>query len=155
MDNIIVYIDDAHYARQLLAPMKSSPMPGHGAGSATHWVLVACAPRMTQRISKWVSNAARENWRTKWSEKLFDQVTPSLRAQGDRTTTMLAKGPLPELTKRLLAEHGPARILDARRPKFGHDLQPVTADQPAPAEGSWGIPGAVVGLGAALVLAAE
>lgn len=155
MDNIIVYLDDAAYARQQLSPMKSSPVPGHAAGDATHWVLVACAPRMTHRISKWVSHSARENWRSKWSEKLFAQIAPLLQAQGDRVTMVLAKGPLPELTARLLTEHGPARVLDARRPKFGQDLQPVTADQPAPAEGRWSLPGAVVGLGAALVLAAE
>ena len=153
MEKIIVYLDDASYAQQQLAPMRSGRPPA--AASATHWVLVACAPRLTKRISKWVSHSARENWRAKWAEKVFAQVEPQLRARGDQVTTMLAKGPLPELTRKLIAEHSASRVLDARRPKFGQDLQPVTADQPAAKDGRWEVPGAVAGMGALLVLAAE
>ena len=147
MDKIIVYVDDAIYAEQQLAPMKNS--------TGTHWVVVACAPRMTHRISKWVSHSARENWRAKWADKLFGAVVPMLKAQGDQVTPVLAKGPLTELTQRLVAEHGVARVLDARRPKFGHDMEPVTANQPASNPSRWTVPGAVAGLGAMLVLAAE
>jgi hypothetical protein len=46
-------------------------------------------------------------------------------------------------------------VLDARRPKFGHQLPPVTADQPASSDARWEVPGAVLGMGAMLVLAAE
>ena len=152
MDKIIVYVDDAAYAEQQLTPKKSSDKSPAG---TTHWVLVACAPRLTHRISKWVSHSARENWRLKWSEKLFAQVCPPLAARGDTVTTVLAKGPLPELTTKLIAQYGPARVLDARRPKFGEDMQPVTADQPPKTDGRWEVPGAVVGMGALLVLAAE
>jgi hypothetical protein len=108
MDKVIVYIDDPAYASQRL------PAPGH---APTHWVLVACAPRMTHRISKWVSHSARENWRAKWADKLFEQVVPPLRARGDAVTPVLARGPLPELTRVLMAEHGTARVIDVRRPK--------------------------------------
>ena len=107
MEKVIVYLDDAAYARQQLL----------AAAEPTHWLLVACAPRMTHRISKWVSHSARENWRAKWAGKLFDQVIPPLQARGDAVTPVLAKGPLPELTRLLMAEHGTARILDVRRPK--------------------------------------
>ncbi|MEJ8838810.1 hypothetical protein [Ramlibacter sp. AN1133] len=107
MEKVIVYLDDAAYARAHL-PAVAEP---------THWLLVACAPRMTHRISKWVSHSARENWRTKWADKLFDQVLPPLRERGDHVTPILAKGPLPELTRALIAEHGEARVVDARRPK--------------------------------------
>lgn len=150
MEKIIVYLDDAAYAQQQLAPMKTA-----GAQPQTHWILVACAPRMTQRISKWVSHSARENWRAKWADKLFEQIVPQIKASGDEVTCVLAKGPLPELTRKLISDHGVARVLDARRPKFGQDLLPVTADQPAPGEGRWSVPGAVLGMGAVLVLAAE
>ena len=156
MEKIIVYVDDAAYAQQQLAPMRSSVgTPGGEPRPNTHWVLVACAPRLTHRISKWVSHSARENWRAKWAEKLFTQVVPQLQNGGDSVTTVLAKGPLPELTRKLTAEHGVARVLDARRPKFGETLQPVTADQPAGRDSRWDVPGAVVGMGALLVLAAE
>lgn len=128
MQKVIVYLDDPAYARQQL--------PGPD-GAGTHWVLVACAPRMTHRISKWVSHSARENWRAKWADKLFDQVVPALRARGDDVTPVLARGPLPELTRDLMAEHGTVRVLDVRRPKQDAGLVP---------------PGAMMSL-AALVLA--
>ena len=150
MDKIIVYVDDAAHAQQQLAPMQSTP-----AGQPTHWILVACAPRMTQRIGKWVSHSARENWRTKWAAKLFAQLVPELEKSGDTVTPVLAKGPLPKLTEQLLAEHGAARIFDGRRPKFGVDLPPGTGNQPISEEGRWTLPGAALGLGAMLILGAE
>lgn len=152
MDNIIVYVDDAEYARQQLVPMESGT-PGRRQG--THWILVACPPRMTRHISKWVNHAARENWRNKWAEKLFFQLSPELRTGGDTVTEVLARGPLVELTQALQNRHGVARVLDARRPKFGQDLQPVTPDQPTGQEARWAVPGAVAGMGALLVLAGE
>lgn len=152
MDKIIVYLDDADFARHQLAPMENgSP----GARQGTHWILVACPPRMTRHISKWVTHTARENWRAKWAEKLLTQIMPELQAHGDQVTPVLAHGPLIELTKELLAQHGTARVLDARRPKFGQDMPAVTAGQPVTHQARWSVPGAVAGMGAALVLAAE
>jgi hypothetical protein len=132
MDKVIVYLDDPAYAREHMA----------AAAAPTHWVLVACAPRMTHRISKWVSHSARENWRAKWAGKLFDQMVPALRARGDAVTPVLARGPLPELTRTLMAEHGTARVLDVRRPKAADD------------RGAGGS-ATLLGLGALLLLAAE
>ena len=153
MDKIIVYVDDAAYARQQLAPMKASgPETGR---LPTHWVVVACAPRMTHRISKWVSHSARENWRAKWSEKLFGEISPWIAERGDTMTPVLAKGPLVALSNRLVAQHGASRVLDARRPKLGQDMQPVTADQPADKQNPWTLPGAVAGMGMVLVLASD
>lgn len=154
MQTMIVYLDDAAYALQQLAPMKETAPAT--AARATHWVLVGCAPRMTQRINKWISHSAREKWRGQWAAKLFAAIQPALTAGGaDRVTTLLAKAPLPELTRKLLAEYGDCRVLDVRRPKFGQDLAPITANQPMAKAGRWEVPGAVAGLGAALVLAAE
>jgi hypothetical protein len=87
-ETLIVYIDDAAYAQQQLAPMLSSQLP-------TRWVLVACAPRMTRRIGKWLSNSARENWRDKWCDKLFAQMLPMLRTDGSQVQCRVATGPLP------------------------------------------------------------
>ena len=151
MDNIIVYLDDAEFALQQLAPMKNSA-PSQG---RTHWILVACPPRMTRYINKWVNHTARQEWRAKWAEKLFAQVIPAMQANGDRITRVLAQGPLVQQTSALLEQHGEARVLDARRPKFGQDLQPVVAGQPTEGAARWSLPGAVVGMGAVLVLAAE
>ncbi|KQP47775.1 hypothetical protein [Pseudorhodoferax sp. Leaf274] len=157
METVIVYIDDAAYARQQLASVLDA-----GATDTqlppVHWVLVACAPRMTHRISKWVSHSARENWRAKWSDKLFNEVSPWLRQRGDRITEVLAKGPLTELQAQLAGEHRTQHLLDARRPKLGHDMQPVVAPAEAPAPSKkqppWSLPGAIAGIfGLVLVLA--
>ena len=151
MDKIIVYLDDAAYAQQQLAPM----MGGTGAAPA-HWILVACPPRLTRHISKWVSHSARESWRAKWAEQLFAEVAAPLLTRGHPVTQLVASNaPLLEQTQALLLEHGGARVLDARRPKVGQDLQPVTADQPVAGDSRWTVPGAVAGLAAVMVLAAE
>jgi hypothetical protein len=148
MDKIIVYVDDAEHALQQLTPMLTG-------GGRTQWRVVACPPRMTRHISKWVSHAARENWRIKWAEKLFEQLLPALHQRGDEVTTELACGPLKQVTGRLLDQFGPARVLDARRPKFGQDLVPVTADQPTCKWSHWTLPGSVATMGAVLILASE
>lgn len=113
MNRVIVYVDDAAYARQMLAPLFARE-----AAAQTQWILVACAPRMTHRISKWVSHSARENWRAKWADKLFAQMRTLLQLPAGRVTTVLAKGPLAELTDQLQAGGMPAaQVVDARRPK--------------------------------------
>ena len=114
MEKIILYVDDATYACEQFAELA----PDANSVVARHWVLVACAPRMTHRISKWVSHSARENWRTKWADKLFAQILPGLRAPANSVTTVVAKGPLVELTEQLqAAQPSAAQVVDARRPK--------------------------------------
>jgi len=151
MEKVILYVDDPAYAREFLARMVAAEADVE----VRHWVLVACAPRMTHRISKWVSHSARENWRSKWFAKVQEQLLPLLQRQGKLVTPILAKGPLTELTKRLKLEHGAAQVVDARRPKVGVDLEPVAPDVAPPGQSSWALPGAVVGMGALLLLANE
>lgn len=153
MDKIIVYLDDPEFAQHHLVPMKNETTAG--VRQTTHWVLVACPPRLTRHISKWVHQTARQGWRAKWAEKLFARITPVLQAQGDQMTLVVAHGSLIELTRELQSQHGIARVLDARRPKFGQDMLPVAPDQPVSNEPRWAVPGAVAGMGAALLLAAE
>ena len=99
MDKIIVYVDDADHAQQLLAPLVANEP-----ASQRHWVLVACAPRMTHRVSKWVSHSARESWRNKWADKLFAQIIPGAGLRPSQVTTVLAKIPLAELTEQLQSQ---------------------------------------------------
>jgi hypothetical protein len=161
MDKIIVYIDDAAHALQQLTPMKTGGPVASSLAQArqpiqvTQWILVACPPRMTQHINKWVNHSAREKWRAKWSEKVLAQIAPTLTTQGDLVVPLVAKGTLTTLTDRLLAEHGPARVLDARRARLGQDLPPITRDQPTEHDSRWSLPGAVAGMGALLVLASD
>jgi hypothetical protein len=119
LDTYIVYLDDALYAQRELASLLSQPQP-------KRFVLVACAPRMTRRIGKWLSHASRENWRAKWCERLFAQFVPMVRRE-DAVLCEVATGPLPELTEILLKDFRQAQVLDVRRPKFGMDLPAVVA----------------------------
>jgi hypothetical protein len=150
MDKIIAYVDDADYALHQLAPMLNAP-----GASPVQWILVACPPRMSRHISKWVNRAARESWRNKWADKLFQRIVPSIKARGDAVVTLLPQGPLVETTQELQAKYGAARVLDARRPKLGQDMPPVTPDQPGAQDTRWAVPGAITGMAAFLVLATE
>ena len=131
MDKIIVYVDDADHAQQLLAPLAAKE-PAH----QRHWVLVACAPRMTHRVSKWVSHSARESWRNKWADKLFAQIITGVGLPHAQVTTVLAKGPLAELTEQLQADlqndgHRPAPVMDARKPRSPADSPEAVTPRPA------------------------
>lgn len=122
LDTYIVYLDDAAYAQQELEHVLRQPQ-------TKRFVLVACAPRMTRRIGKWLSHSARENWRDKWCEKLFAQFVPMISKQ-DHVFCEVATGPLPDYTQMLLKDLGRAQVLDARRPKFGTELAPITQPMP-------------------------
>ena len=147
MDNIIVYVDDASYALQMLQPMR----PTSSARPPSRWITVACAPHLSHDASKWVSQNALESWRGEWAEKLFAQLVPALQQEGDIVVTRLAQPNLSSQTESLIKEYGEARVLDARRPKLGQDLQPVTASQTQEHHGAVGIAAA---LATAAVLAA-
>jgi hypothetical protein len=117
LSNYIVYLDDAEYAQRQLANLLAQP-------HHKRFVLVACAPRMTRRIGKWLSHSARENWRDKWCDKLFAQFVPTI-SPSDHVFCEVATDPLPQHTQMLLNEMGEATVIDARRPKFGVEMQPV------------------------------
>jgi len=156
MHKLIVYVDDAAHARQVLAPLLADAQAG-----ATHWVLVACAPRMTHRISKWVSHSARESWRAKWADRLFAQLQPWLDGTCASMSTVLAKGPLPELLAQLQGEHGAGTpVLDARRPKLQSEPPQAPAAQSAPIvtrkpARRWSVPGSLTSLGLMFMLVTD
>lgn len=143
MDNIIVYIDDAAYALQMLQPM----LLAGGERNPTRWIVVGCAPRVTHRVSKWVTHSARESWRGKWAEKVFAQLMPLLDKEGDTVLTQLAQITLITQTESLIKQYGVARVLDARRPKFGQDMQPVTTTQAQETHGVLGYATALASAG--------
>ena len=146
MENIIVYVDDAAYAVQILQPMLAQGNQG-SPRSPARWIVVGCAPRVTHRASKWVTHSARESWRGKWAEKTFASLLPLLLRDGDAVVTLLAKSTLCQQTESLVKEHGVARVLDARRPKFGQDLEPVTAGQARESQSVLGCAAALAGAG--------
>jgi len=151
MQAIIVYVDNAEWALRQLAPMicREGAVP-------LRCVLVACPPRLSQHIGKWTSHAARESWRERWCGELFKRIEPAVRKRGHSVVRVIAKSPLVKLTAQLVREHAAVHVLDARRPKFGESMQPVTPEQAAQSPaGGWELPAAVIGLGAVLTLAAE
>lgn len=140
MQTFIVYVDDAEYAQPLLQTALQAPQ-AHGA----HWVLVGCAPRITHRVSRFVSNRSRENWRNKWADSLFQDCVPVLNAHGAQVTTVLARGPLPELLQTLHAQYGAqSQVIDMRRPK----LQTEEAAAPVAESPLRKLAGTLAGIGA-------
>ena len=148
MENIIVVVDDAEYALKMLAPMQHQGQP-------TQWVLLACPPRLTRHIGRWVNHASREAWRKKWSQELVDKLQPALQTGGDRMVWRMTKGNLVEQTRQLQSEFNTHRVLDARRPKFAQDQAPVTADQPTEHNSHWTLPSGAAAMGVALLMAAD
>jgi hypothetical protein len=130
METMIVYVDDAAYARKMLQPLLPTGKTAQSCES-TRWIVVACTPNVTHDISKWVSHQALELWRQDWAAAVFNQITSLLQDTGDTVTTQLAshKLSLVEQTNALTQQHSGAKVLDARRPKFGQDMAPVTASQ--------------------------
>jgi hypothetical protein len=143
MDNIIVYVDDAAYAEHILQPMLTPA----GERRPVRWIVVGCAPRVTHHVSKWVTNSARESWRGKWAEKVFSRLMPLFNKDEDTVVTRLAQSSLCAQTEALVKQYGLARVLDARRPKFGHELQPVTATQAQEGKKVLGYAAALAGAG--------
>jgi hypothetical protein len=148
MENIIVVLDDAQHALSQILPMRQQ-------GAGTHWVLVACPPRLTRHISRWVNQASRNAWRKRWAQELMAQVEPELAQHGDTCELRVLDGKLIDMTERLQKEFALARVLDARRPKVGHQLEPATASQPTDGSGTWALPGGTAALGAMIILATE
>ena len=148
MEKIVVFANDAAHARHILQPMLEG-------GPATHWIVVACAPRLTRHIGRWVSRAAREQWRQRWAAELFAQLEPGLKAHpGSQVDKLLAKRPLADVSTRLEARLGAVRLLDARRLHLGQSDEPISPTQPASEPNPWVAPVALMtGLGAILSLA--
>ena len=109
MENIIVYLDDAAYAQQQLAPMQGDAAP-ENRGAGTRWVRVACPPHMTRRIGKWVSHSARESWRGQrlTLEVLWPDEPPAAAAgidPGDRVDLERSIARLPDGCRQVLVLH--------------------------------------------------
>lgn len=131
----VVYVDDAPHALPLLTSLASA-----FEGRSPRWLLVACAPRITHRASKWASHRSRENWRNQWADKLFAELSPSLRREPRADVTqLLARQPLPELLAELQQTYGQVQVVDARRPK---------REERAPQR--WGASGLIAGMGSLL-----
>ena len=146
MQAIAVFVNDAPHARHLLQPLLQGRPP-------TRWILVACAPHLTRHAGRWLTQAARLQWRERWAAALFAELAPALGGAGHRVERQLARGPLVELSARLQARHPGVQLLDARAARFGQREEPVTAAQPGDRPGWVGTVAVTTGLSAMLTLA--
>lgn len=148
MEKIAVFVNDAEHARHIVRPMLDGAAPAH-------WVIVAVPPTLTRHIGRWVSNSARQQWLTRWSDELFARIEALLReVPGSKIEKILVKKrPLPDVAARLRARLGPVRLLDARRPRVGVAEAPLNHGQPGEECASWAYPAAATaGLSVMLTL---
>jgi hypothetical protein len=148
MEKIIVVMNDAEYALQMLAPMRSNVSP-------TQWVLLVCPPKLTRHVNRWVSRHSLNAWRNKWAQDVIELVKPVMTLGGDALHWKCSQASIPDEIKRMQQEFGTQRVLDARRPKIGVEQQPVSASQPITTNNSWSIPSGVAMMGVMLIAAAD
>lgn len=144
MRTIALFIDDAATARMALQPLIQSRDPGRV-------VLVACAPKLSRHVGRFVSNAGREQYRQRWARELFAELQP-LWSMAPRGTveTMIAKAPLEVIVQRMKVHEGTQLVaIDARKAA----LEQAQASPAQLAARRWLIPAFVTtGLGIALAI---
>lgn len=149
MDTLIVYIDDADYAKRQLAPMLNGL-------EAMHCILVGCPPQLNRHAGQWLSKEARRRWRQEWGESVLADIARTLGEHGNKVSSRVAHDQLLNVTRQIRGQFARARVFDARRPKIGHPLEPVTHDQPSDgAPSPWLVVGSAMALGAAVSAVAE
>jgi hypothetical protein len=147
MKTIALFIDDADAARLALQPLMQSREAGRV-------ILVACAPKLSRHVGRFVSHAGREQYRQRWARDLFSELQPlwSVAPRGT-VETMVAKAPPEVIVQRLKIHQGSDLLaIDAR--KAGLDA--ARAGQATPARKAarrWLVPAFITsGLGIALAL---
>lgn len=151
METFIVYIDDKQYALQQVIPMLPA---NEQTPQAANWVLIGCPPRLNRHTGRWLTHTAQKKWRQEWTQEATSELTQKLESGGNTVSVRVAHGALTELTKQIKGEVGAARVIDARRPKLSVNLDPVTSDQPQE-KSNWTVPGGVLAMSAAIVMATE
>jgi hypothetical protein len=151
METFIVYIDDKQYALQQVIPMLPA---NEQTPQAANWVLIGCPPRLNRHTGRWLTHTAQKKWRQEWTQDATSELTQKLESGGNTVSVRVAHGSLTELTKLIKGEVGAARVIDARRPKLSVNLDPVTSDQPQE-KSNWTVPGGVLAMSAAIVMASE
>jgi hypothetical protein len=148
MRSVALFIDDAAAARLALQALMQAPEPGHV-------VLVACAPKLTHHVGRFVSHAGREQYRQRWARELFSELQPlwSMAPRGTVETT-IAKAPLDVVVQRMRVRFGTDLVaIDARRAGLEQARQGA---RPTPAQEAvrrWLVPAFVTsGVGIALAL---
>ena len=148
MEKILVVVNDAEYALQMVAPMKQDVTP-------TQWVLLVCPPKLTRHASRWVNRNSLKSWRNKWAQDLIEVVKPVMTLGRDTLDWTCCQGDLVEEIRRLQRDYGTQRVLDARRIRLGVDQPPVSESQPVASNNSWSVPSGMAVMGAVLMATAD
>jgi hypothetical protein len=122
--SVILVLDDAQCLLQGLPAMQTAPdvttPASAGAGSPPrHWVVLACPPRMSQRIGKFMSQSARAGWQARWIDKLRAQIQPVLQEGRDTMELHILGNQFAAQLKTLQSVHPGADVKDLRRPRIG------------------------------------
>ena len=106
----IVFVDDADFTLKRLGE--------YAHADNEHWVLVACAPKITRRASRWGNRSTLDKWRNKWAKNLFEGKQPNSQPlQSGHLSTHISEVSVQQMTAQLHAEYPDAEVLDWRRPK--------------------------------------
>ena len=149
MDTFIIFINDADFAkRQLLTFIEGR--------SPARWVLVGCPPRLPRHSGRFLSQPALKRWRADWTREATKDLVAVLSARGHEASTRVAHTPLVAFTRQLRGELGQvASLLDARRPRTGVSLEPITEERPGERSDAWSATGGAILLGALIAIASE
>jgi len=149
VETFVLYFNDAEFAkRQLLAFIENR--------SPERWVLVGCPPRLPRHSGRFLSQPALKRWRADWTREATQDMVALLASRGHQVSTRVAQMPLVGFTRQLRGELGQgAHLLDARRPRTGSPLEPITQDQPGESSGAPGAASGAIALGALTNLAPE
>jgi len=150
MRTIALFVDDASSARLALRPLLAAENPGRV-------ILVACAPRLSRHIGRWLNQASRDQYRQRWARELFSELQPLWsKAPRGSIETMTLQGPLQPLAQRLREQLGTDLVsIDLRAARLGQRGEPLESGGARSTARRWWIPAAAVtsGLGLALALA--
>ena len=148
MRQVALFIDDAATARLAPQPLMQSSEPGRV-------ILVACAPKLTHHVGRFLNHASRDQFRQRWARDLFAELQPlwSLAPRGT-VETMIAKAPVDVMVQRMRVRYGSELVaMDARRAGLEQaraGATPAAAQATAP---RWLIPAFITsGVGIALAL---
>ena len=131
METFAVYINDhEHGPRQILSLLNGQ--------APAHWVLLACPPRMSRHLGRWLSQPAKKKWRQRWSEEALHEVIERVRAKGDTYEVRVVREPHPKLERELRRTYRGLRTIDARR-----------------LQDRWEVPAGAAAMGTLMTLAVE
>ena len=131
METFAVYVNDhEHGPRQILSLLEGQ--------APARWVLLACPPRMSRHLGRWLSQPAKKKWRMRWSEEALHEVTQRIRAKGDAFEIRIVRDPQAKLERELRREFPGLRLIDARR-----------------MQDRWEVPAGAAAMGTLMTLAVE